>query len=126
MGDSTGPRAVPISPWEPFLGERACGKDQWAGQVAEQDGSAPAGHAGSQGHSQHHATSSTVPDPQTWEQDLGPPCKCKGSCGPSCPSSSSHGPCVAHVGTGIAADLLLHGVQSASPHSCCSVLPAYP
>lgn len=78
---------------------------------------------GTQGHGWHHATGSTVPEPQTWEQDLGPPCKCKGSCGLSCSSISSHGPCAAHVGTGITADLLLHGVLRAPPHPHCSALP---
>lgn len=38
---------MPTTPWEPFLGEWGCSEDQWAGQVAGQDGSAPAGHAGS-------------------------------------------------------------------------------
>ena len=108
-------------PGQPLLGEQGRGEGQQSGQGegrAGQDGLAPAGRAGPWGHSsrrgQHHAAGSTTPNSQTWDQDLGPPCKRKGSCGPASTSISPHGPCAAHMETGIPADLLLHGVLSAS------------
>lgn len=75
----------------------------------------PQGHLSQQG--QHLAAGSTTLNPQSRDQDLGPPCKCKGSCGSTCTSTSPRGPHAAHVEAGIPPDLLLHRQQRASPPS---------